>query len=82
MLYSLSNGKTVRISFEDWLSLTDERIQELLASDAGYYTEDPFIDLDEGYDKKKYSLPDLSIEELDPDQVKEIEDEINRDKIE
>jgi len=37
MLYQLPNGKVVNISVEDYLNLTDEDIQELMALNFGEY---------------------------------------------
>lgn len=42
MLYSLPNGKVINISYEQWESLTDEDIQDLVANDIGCHINNPF----------------------------------------
>lgn len=67
MLYNLPNGKTIYLTIEQYLNLTDEDIQLLIAQKAGY-TLNPFYDS---------SLGDRSTREEDidldyiPDDIKE-----------
>jgi hypothetical protein len=42
MLYQLPNGKTINISFEDFLELTDENIQYLVSINYGEVVLSPF----------------------------------------
>lgn len=42
MLYQLPNGKTINISFEDFLELTDENIQYLVSINYGEVILSPF----------------------------------------
>ncbi len=42
MQYSLPNGKVIYLSVEDYLSLTDQDIQELMACNAGQHMNNPF----------------------------------------
>lgn len=42
MLYQLQNGKVIFLSIEEYLDLTDEDIQYLMALDAGEHIIDPF----------------------------------------
>jgi len=42
MKYSLSTGKVVDLTFEQWYNMTDEQEQALVANDAGSYIELPF----------------------------------------
>jgi|GEM_PF-2391144 len=43
MLYSLPNGRTIEISLEEYLSLTDQDIQDIIASNSGYNVASPFF---------------------------------------
>jgi hypothetical protein len=42
MLYQLPNGKVVFLTIEEYLDLTDEDIQYLMALDFGEHIRDPF----------------------------------------
>ena len=42
MLYQLSNGKTIYLSVEDFLNLTDEDIQYLISTGQGSDPVNPF----------------------------------------
>lgn len=44
MLYQLPTGKTIDISFEYWLTLTDEELQLIIASDSGVMIPSPFFE--------------------------------------
>ena len=44
MLYQLPTGKTIDISFEHWLTLTDEELQSIIASDSGVMIPSPFFE--------------------------------------
>lgn len=44
MLYQLNNGKVIYLSIEQFLELTDEDVQYLMALDAGEYATNPFTD--------------------------------------
>jgi hypothetical protein len=43
MLYSLPNGRTIEISLEEYLNLTDQDIQDIIASNSGYNVSSPFF---------------------------------------
>lgn len=43
MLYQLPNGKTISISFEQWLELTDEDVQYLVSVNYGDVILSPFF---------------------------------------
>jgi hypothetical protein len=43
MLYQLPTGKTIEISVEEFLSLTDEDFQNIIASDYGMELNQPFF---------------------------------------
>ena len=42
MLYNLRNGRTIEITIEEFLYLTDQEIQYLEGMDIGDHIEDPF----------------------------------------
>jgi len=69
MLYQLSNGKVVHLSIEEYLNLTDDDIQYLIALDFGEDIQNPFTgSAVEQNTKEKY---------YDFDFVSENDDEIN-----
>lgn len=80
MKYQLPTGKTINISFEQYLSLDDEKIQELIASDMGIFVEDPFVSLgaeNERDDQPK--TPNLDVEELSNEDIEDIKKQIKKD---
>lgn len=42
MLYQLPDGRTIEISLNDYLSLTDEELRELAAYDIGHQINNPY----------------------------------------
>jgi hypothetical protein len=78
MLVNLPNGKTIEMSFEQYISMTDEDFQYLVASGYGEEINDPFhnsfirngeiktVELDE--EEEVYEEID---EELDIDETEE-----------
>ena len=69
MLYQLSNGKVVHLSIEEYINLTDDDIQYLIALDFGENIQNPFTgSAVEQNTKEKY---------YDFDFVPENDDEIN-----
>lgn len=81
MNYELGNGKTIIISFEDWLNMTDEKEQEYIARDHGFFVEDPFKNPNyKEFETKKYNVPEVDdIEPLDETFIEEIKKEIDGD---
>lgn len=69
MLYQLPNGKVVNISVEDYLNLTDEDIQALVALNFGEYATSYWfgscINQTEAPDKLMRDVSMLSFEEQD-----------------
>ena len=67
MLYQLPNGKVVNISVEDYLSLTDEDIQTLIALNYGEYATSYWykssLDTEELPDKRMNDTSLLSLEQ-------------------
>ena len=42
MLYQLPSGKVINISVEEFLSMSDQELQDLSAGNLGYYTTSPW----------------------------------------
>jgi len=73
MQYQLPNGKVVYLSIEEFLNLTDQDIQYLMAMNAGDYVHNPF----QGSSISRRSIPRQSTE--DDDIIKDIDDDDLRD---
>lgn len=74
--FELPTGRTVMLTAEKWLSLTDEDIQKLIAEDKGVFISDPFDDFDYK-ESRKLNLPELEVEDLDEETIKQIKKEID-----
>jgi hypothetical protein len=81
MRYELPNGKTITLSFEQWDNLTDEKVQEMMADDLGFFVSDPFTNLDYSYDRegKKIDTPEPDVEELSDAEIEAIRQQIEKD---
>jgi hypothetical protein len=66
MIYSLPNGKVIELSIEQFLRMTDDDVQHMVARNMGEEYGDPFQDS---------VLADLSDDELDQILLAELEDE-------
>lgn len=44
MLYNLKNGKTINLTLEQFLKMSDSDYSELEGENIGYFVEDPFYD--------------------------------------
>lgn len=80
--YELGNGKTILISFEDWLDMTDEKEQEYIARDQGFFVEDPFKEPNyKEFEPKNYNIPEVDgyVESLDENFIEEIKKEIDEE---
>jgi hypothetical protein len=83
MRYELGNGKTILISFEEWLEMDDLFIQKKKAEDAGIFITDPFNNFDgkeriENFEVKeiiKTKVPDEA--NIAPEELDEIEKQFN-----
>ncbi len=73
MQYQLPNGKVVYLSIEEFLNLTDQDIQYLMAMNAGDYVHNPF----RGSSISRRSIPRQSTE--DDDIIKGIDDDDLKD---
>jgi len=74
MQYNLKTGKTITISFEQWLNMTEEDEEFLVASDMGSFRENPFSD--SSFDG------DIITEEIHQKEIKEIDELTPEEKFE
>jgi hypothetical protein len=67
MLYQLPNGKVINLSIEEYLDLTDEDVQYLMAIDYGEHIRDPFAGsaVEDNTKEKYYDFEFLSQDEED-----------------
>lgn len=67
MLYQLPNGKTVYLTIEEFLSLTDNDVQYLISLDCGESVLNPFRGsaVDKGQSEKEYDFDYLNMEEYE-----------------
>jgi hypothetical protein len=66
MIYSLPNGKVIELSIEQFLRMTDDDVQHMIARNMGDEYADPFQDS---------VLSDLSDDEMDRIILSELDDE-------
>jgi hypothetical protein len=71
MLYQLPNGKTIEISTEQYLEMTDEDFEYLIAYNYGDALENPWF----GSVITKNPPPDIIIEEITPELTDMSQDE-------
>lgn len=79
--YQLPTGKTIYLSFEEFIDMTDQKEQEYIANDIGYHVHDPFyMSAIHHKDKKDKIIPEfINIQVIDLDEVVEpldLDDEI------
>jgi hypothetical protein len=72
MLYQLPNGKTIEITLEQFLAMTDEDIEYLIAYGHGEEINNPFAGSaleNPSFEKDIRELPDIPVDEKlsDPD---------------
>lgn len=77
-IYYELNGKTHIISLEDYLNLSDEKIQDMIASGQGYDINDPFTNL-KVRDYNNFKDSDLDVQELSDEEIELIKQQIERD---
>ena len=68
MLYTLASGRTIELSVNQFLDMTDEDVEYMIAYGAGEFIENPFRgsileNPDSDIDIDIYELPDIPIEE-------------------
>lgn len=67
---NLSNGRTIFLKIEDWLDMTHEQYQDLIANDAGYDIDNPFdklLDRVKDNERSEWTIPDIP-DEVDPNE--------------
>lgn len=77
------NGKTILLSFQEWISMTPEDYQDLVASDKGYEIDDPFdksfskmMDRMDIEDDRVEDFPDLNgVPDLTEEEIKRLRSE-------
>jgi hypothetical protein len=67
--YQLPTGKTIYISFEEFIDMTDQKEQEYIANDIGYHVHDPFYmsSIHEREKKDKVIIDFINIEVIELD---------------
>ena len=66
MLYNLKSGKTIQISFEQWLNMTEEDEEYLIATDTGSFRNNPISDSSFDFKQEETELTNQKeINELD-----------------
>lgn len=74
---NLPNGKTVFKTLDEWLNMTDEQYQDMIARDEGFEIDNPFDSaLDHIKDNTIWDIPDVP-EELPLEEVKKINKKSN-----
>jgi len=76
MIFSLPNGKVIHLTVEEYLDLTDEDIQFLMAHNAGDYASSPWYGSTISTKKKQKTLEDNSIDYQPEDEDKSHGDNI------
>lgn len=81
MRYNLANGKTITITFDQWLSLSNNDIEAFMAADSGSYFDDPFTDFDaiEHKDKPKIESEIPQVEEIPEEEIEQIKKELQNE---
>lgn len=67
VIYQLPNGKSIEMSVEQYLSMTDEELNGLVALNWGQTIEDPFSS--SALRSSTNDCVDMEFEELDPDML-------------
>tara|TARA_R100001460_G_scaffold22735_3_gene46147 strand:+ start:220 stop:459 length:240 start_codon:yes stop_codon:yes gene_type:complete len=64
-MYQLPNGKVIHISIEEYLNLTHEDIQYLMAGDYGDHIVNPFKNsvINKSKPEKSYDFDDLDLDD-------------------
>lgn len=77
-VYYELNGKTIILTIDQYFDLDDEKIQDLIADNRGFEVNDPFCDIN-FKEFKKFNVPEVEINDLSEQDIKNIENEIKRD---
>lgn len=51
------NGRTIFLRLEEWLEMSDEDYQNLIANNEGYEIDNPFDKLIDKIDSKEWNVP-------------------------
>lgn len=62
MIYQLPNGKSIELSTEQYLKMSDQELRNLIAADAGEEFNDPFI-----YSVLRHGPSNTELEDLEND---------------
>ena len=72
MLYQLANGKTIKLTEDQFLKMTDQDLKDLEGSVYGYVVNDPFLDsalmtdpIDDILDEIEDTRPEIDEDFLD-----------------
>lgn len=76
--YQLRTGKTVLLTTEQWLNLTDEDEQKLMANDVGMEINDPFQDFNHRSQNSDEQDIDIELEELPDEEIVRIQKEFKK----
>jgi hypothetical protein len=76
--YNLANGKTVLLTMDQYLDMTDELEQKLMAADSGIEINNPFADFTNTSQNTDEEL-ELDIEEIPIEIIKDIKKEFDED---
>lgn len=69
--YQLPNGKYVYLTLDQVLDMDLEGLQDLVAEDAGYDSEDPFDD-STGFEPNVWELPEIEDDKIDEREKQDI----------
>lgn len=74
--YQLPNGKYVYLTLDEALDMDLESLQDLMADDSGYDSEDPFDDHLDNYNPVSYNVPEAEPEILPTEEKIQIKKDI------
>ncbi len=77
--YQLRSGKTILISLDDYLDMTDELHQKFEASGGGYDILDPFDNFSNNSQNSDIQDIEIEIEELTEEEIRRIQEEFDED---
>lgn len=79
MIYQLPNGKSIEISIEQFLNMSDEDLKYLVYSNAGDFYNDPFTNTI--LKNNSTGIIDDEFEELSEDELKDLNDMSSEEKL-
>ena len=75
MNYQLANGKTIRMTEEQFFKMTEQDLKDLEGSNYGYVVNDPFFD-----SAMFTEMHDVADDIIEPDSVEIDEDFLDKDE--